>query len=86
MGAVTATVSADGTLVVSEEELRRAGIGPGAVVRVTQQTRAEREAMLASPEFAAVLDRAREVFAGRPGVVDDLIAERRDEARRDEDR
>jgi len=79
VGAVTATVSADGTLVVSQEELRRAGIGPGERVAVTSVPAAPDEPpKLTEDEITERLARIRaRVPALANFTVDDFIRERR---------
>jgi hypothetical protein len=79
VGAVTAKVSADGTLVVSQEELRRAGIGPGAVVTVASgPAPSDGPPTLTEAEINERLARIRaRVPALANFTVDDFIRERR---------
>lgn len=66
-------------------ELRRAlGVGQGG--RVVVQTDGDRiEITTAERSRARAKERMQRLFSGRESVVDELIAERREEARREND-
>lgn len=80
--AVRVTVDADSRILLPGEILQAMGIGPGSELLLT----VEGDALLLRTREAA-WQRLREVFQGvskrRGSVVDELIAERREEARRD---
>ena len=79
--AIEVTVGPQGRLVVPAPWRRRLGIGPGDVL----VARAD-EGRLVLERRAAILARVRARLAAVPAelsMVDELIAERRDEARRE---
>lgn len=75
----------DNGRMVLPVELRRAlGVGQGG--RVIVQTEGDRiEITTAERSRARAKARMQQLFAGRDGVVEELIAERREEARREDD-
>ena len=78
-GRYDTTVTREGRVLIPAELRRAAGLAPG--VRVS--LRIEGETIVLTTAEAA-RHRLREMFSGVPGSLsDELIAERRDEARRD---
>ncbi len=74
----------NGRMVLPVELRRTLGVGQGG--RVVVQTDGDRiEITTAERSRARAKARMRRLFAGRDSVVDELIAERREEARREDD-
>jgi AbrB family looped-hinge helix DNA binding protein len=73
------TVTREGRVLIPAELRRATGLAPG--VRVSLRIEGER---IVLTTVEAARHRLREMFSGVPGSLsDELIAERRDEARRD---
>ena len=85
MGAVTVKVDANGALVVPKETLEALGIPEGGELRLT----VEDGELRGSTRLTALRRMQRMLAAGRPAagepsIVDELIADRRAEAAREE--